>query len=159
MSLEMKFVFGTTAAYKDIQFSAPQALYFAETGLAAGTYNFKLLTGYDVAYGGGKTYQFTLTQAVPVGGQLTFKWDYNVQALASKVYSWASQYDTTGIENVSVTEGTGGTALGEANGIGNMGHTQRVRYGSNNYAQSAIRQLFNSSAALGWWRVETTDQI
>ena len=36
------------------------------------------------AYGGGKTYQFTLTQAVPVGGQLTFKWDYNVQALASK---------------------------------------------------------------------------
>ena len=73
MTLEQKFVYGTTEAYKGIQFSAPQALYFAETGLAAGTYNFKLLgTGYDEAYGGGKTYQFTLTQAVPVGGQLTF---------------------------------------------------------------------------------------
>ena len=114
------------------------------------------MTGYDEAYGGGKTYQFTLTQAVPVGGQLTFPWAYNTQASATKVYSWATQYDTTGIENVSVIEGAGGTSLGEANGIGNIGHTHNVRYGANNYAQSAIRQLFNSSAALGGvWKPQT----
>lgn len=149
MTLIFKNTFGSTSEYKGFQFCAPQAFYHAPDGLAAGTYNFTLLQGYDTDYGGGKTFEFTLTQAVPVGGQLTFPWGYNVQASTIKVYSWASNTDTAGIENVSVTEGTGGTALGEINGTGNLNHTHRIRYGSNNYAQSAIRQLLNSSAAVG----------
>lgn len=149
MTLIFKNVFGSTSEYKGFQFCAPQAFYHAPDGLAAGTYNFTLLQGYDTDYGGGKTFEFTLTQAVPVGGQLTFPWGYNVQASTIKVYSWASNTDTAGIENVSVTEGTGGTALGEINGTGNLNYTHRIRYGSNNYAQSAIRQLLNSSAAVG----------
>lgn len=53
------------------QFDAPEAFYYVETQLAAGTYNVILAS----AYGGwaAGTYQFTLTQAVPAGGQLDRK--------------------------------------------------------------------------------------
>ena len=149
MTVGMKHVFGSESEYKGLQYDAPEAFYFAGEGLAAGTYNFTLLAGYDTDYGGGKTYQFTLTQAVPVGGQLTFPWGYQVQAATVKVYSWAALTDTAEIESVSVAEGDGGTALGEANGTGNLNHTHRVRYGSNNTLQNAFRQWANSTAALG----------
>ena len=149
MTVGMKHVFGSESAYKGLQYDAPEAFYFAEEGLAAGTYNFTLLAGYDPDYGGGKTYEFTLTQAVPAGGVLTFPWGYQVQAATVKVYSWAALTDTAEIESVSVAEGDGGTALGEANGTGNLNHTHRVRYGSNNTLQNAFRQWANSTAALG----------
>ena len=48
-----------------MQFDAPEALYYAESGLPAGIYNFTIQSGYDETYGGGKTYQFTIDQAVP----------------------------------------------------------------------------------------------
>ena len=131
-------------AYKNIQFSAPQALYYAETELPAGTYNFSLLAGYDVDYGGGKTYYFTLTQPVPVGGQIMFPWGYQVQSATIKISTYPSRTSTTAIEsNTSVTEGTSGTALTPTN------HTHRIRYGSNNWQQSALRQWLNSTAAAG----------
>lgn len=40
-------------------------------------------------------------------------------------------------------------ALGTADGAGVLNHAHRIRYGSNNYAQSAARQWLNSSAAAG----------
>ena len=61
------------------QYDAPEALFYCETALAAGTYNFTLLAGYDTTYGGGKAYQFTLTKEVPAGGQITFPWNWNTQ--------------------------------------------------------------------------------
>lgn len=150
LTLEMKNVFGSSSAYKSIQFDGIEALYFAEEGLAAGTYNFTLLSGYDIDYGGGKTYQFTLAQDVPAGGCLMFPWGYQVQADTVKISSYASLTATTAIESVSVIEGSVGTSIGVADGnTENMNHTHRIRYGSNNYAQSAIRQLLNSSAAVG----------
>lgn len=149
MTLGMKHVFGSESAYKGLQYDAPEAFYFAEEGLAAGTYNFTLLAGYDPDYGGGKTYEFTLTQAVPAGGVLTFPWGYQQQAATVKVYSWAALTDTAEIESVSVAEGDGGTALGVLDGTGNLNHAQRVRYGSNNPLQNAFRQWANSTAALG----------
>ena len=131
-------------AYKNIQFGAPQALYYAETELPAGTYNFALLAGYDLDYGGGKTYSFTLSQPVPAGGQIMFPWGYNVQSSTVKVSTYPSNTSTTAIEsNISVTEGTNGTALNPTN------HTHRVRYGSNNWENSVIRQWLNSNAAAG----------
>lgn len=125
---------------------AIEALYYAETELAAGTYNFTLLTGYDTAYGGGKTYQFTLTKPVPAGGQITFPWGYQKQAVDTKISTYASKTSTTVIETVPVTEGSEGTALTNTN------HTHRMRYGSNRWSQSAVRQWLNSSADTGaWW--------
>ena len=79
--------------------------------IAAGTYHFTLLAGYDTAYGGGKSYQFTLTKAVPAGGVIMFPWSYQKQASTVLVSTYESRTATTAIESVAVTEGTGGTAL------------------------------------------------
>ena len=131
-----------------MQFDAPEALYYAENGLAAGTYNFTIPIGYDTASDGGKTYQFTLENAVEPKGQLTFGWSYGTQAANAKITSYDE--DLVQIEQVSVTEGSGGTSLGTADGTStNLNHIHRARYGSNNYVQGAIRQFLNSSAAAG----------
>ena len=131
-----------------MQFDAPEALYYAENGLAAGTYNFTIQNGYDTAYGGGKTYQFTLENAVEPKGQIAFGWSYSTQAANAKITSYDE--DLVQIEQVSVTEGSGGTSLGTTDGTStNLNHIHRVRYGSNNYTQGAIRQFLNSSAAAG----------
>lgn len=150
MTLEMKNVYGTSSAYKGLVFDATEALYYAETELPAETYHFTLLSGYDTTYGGGKTLSFTLTKPVPAGGVIMFPWAYNTQSTATKISTYASNTATAAIESVSVTEGASGTSLGTADGnTPNMNHSHRIRYGSNNYAQSALRQWLNSDAALG----------
>lgn len=150
MTLEMKNVYGTSSAYKGLVFDATEALYYAETELPAGTYHFTLLSGYDTTYGGGKTLSFTLTKPVPAGGVIMFPWAYNTQSTATKISTYASNTATAAIESVSVNEGASGTNLGTADGnTPNMNHSHRIRYGSNNYAQSALRQWLNSDAALG----------
>lgn len=139
------------------QFDAVNSLCYCADGLPAGTYNFSLLAGYDVDYGGGKTYQFTLTNPVPAGGVLVFPWSYNVQASTVKVSSYPTRVSTVAIESVSVSEGSGGTSLGTADGLTpNMNHTHRIRYGSNNWAESAARQWLNSDkVANAWWEPQT----
>ena len=151
MTLEMKYVYGTASGtYKAIQFDATEALYYAAEGLPAGTYNFTLLAGYDATYGGGKTLSFTLTKPVPAGGVIMFPWGYQKQATDTKVSTYASNTATAAIESVAVVESADGTNLGTADGkTANMNHSHRIRYGSNNYAQSAIRQWLNSAAAAG----------
>ena len=134
-----------------------EALYYCAKALAAGTYHFTLLADYDATYGGGKTLQFVLSQSVPAGGVLMFPWGYNTQSTATKVSSYASRESTTPIESVSVVEGSGGTNLGTADGkSANMNHSHRIRYGSNNWNESAVRQWLNSAAAANeWWHPQT----
>ena len=133
-----------------MQYDGTEALFYCETELAAGTYHFTLLSGYDTTYGGGKTYQFTLTQPVPAGGQIMFPWGYNTQAASTKVSTYASRTATAAIESVSVVEGTEGTSLGTADeNTANMNHTHRIRYGSNNWVESAMRQWINSDKVAG----------
>lgn len=129
--------------FASIQFDATEALYYAEEGLAAGTYNFTLPDGYDVAHGGGKTYQFTLTQAVPAGGQIMFPWAYNKQTVDTKISTYQSNTSTDIIETVSVAEGAGGIALTDTN------HVHRIRFGSDRYSDSAVRQWLNGTEQ--WW--------
>lgn len=140
--------------YVSAQFDAPEALYYAPDGLAAGTYNFTLLSDYDTAYGGGKTYQFTLTNAVPAGGQIVFPWTHQKQASAVLVSTYENATSSAAIESVSVTEGSEGTNLGTADGnTKNMNHAHKIRYGSNRWLHSSIRQWLNSNkAANAWWK-------
>lgn len=151
MTLEAKYVYGAASGtYKTLVFDAPEALYYAAEELPAGTYNFTLLAGYDTTYGGGKTLSFTLTKPVPAGGVIMFPWAYNTQSTATKISTYASNAATAAIESVAVTEAADGTSLGTADGkTENVNHTHRIRYGSNNYAQSAARQWLNSDAAAG----------
>ena len=130
-----------------VQFDAPEALYYAETQLAAGTYNFTIGT-YDRWVAG--TYQFTLTSPVPVGGQICVEGQYPYQGniTAASVKTYSSRTSTTPIETATIMAGSGGTSLGTC-GEGVLNHTHRIAYGSNNYKESAMRQFLNSSAAAG----------
>ena len=136
-----------------IPFDAPEALYYASAGLPAGTYNFEIQTTWSKALAG--TYQFTLTQAIPAGGQVG-----PIAQLADtepsnwSVTTYTGPTDTTGIETVAVTSGSAGTSLGTLKhaGDGNMNSIHRVGYGYNRWSQSAIRQWLNSAAGPGaWW--------
>ncbi|MEG1193821.1 MAG: DUF6273 domain-containing protein [Clostridia bacterium] len=136
------------ALLEGTQFDAPEAFYYAEAELAAGTYNFILAT----AYGGwaAGTYQFTTTQALPAGGQFTLSGYETTAMTATMVFAFASRTTTTKTEGCVITAGSGGTNLGTFGTT--LNHAQRVSYGYNNWEQSAIRQWLNSSAAANaWW--------
>lgn len=137
-----------------MQFDGEEALFYCETELVAGTYNFTLIADFDTDYGGGKTYQFTLTTAVPADGVIVFHWKDKVDAIKSLIATYENITATEAIESVGVTEGEGGTDL-ETIG-GGCNHTRRVKAGSNNWEQSAIRQFLNSKGAAGtYWTPQT----
>lgn len=142
---------------RQMQFDNTEALYYAQNGLTAGNYHFTLLSDYDTAYGGGQTYWFTLTKPVPEGGVLMFPWGYQTQASATKISSYSSVTGTEEIETVSVAAGTNGTNLGVADGTNPlMNHIHRIRYGSSNWKESAIRQYLNSATGAGtFWKPQT----
>jgi hypothetical protein len=151
-----------------ITFDASEAFLYVETEIPAGVYKFTI-PNYDAAYGGNKTYYFTSTKSIPVGGQLVLTWQYN--QLPNHVASYSDSTTTTAIEsNMTLTkwvEGTSpeainlGTIAGPSTQLGSsdygkMNHIHRARYGSNNYLQSGIRQYINSnSAANTWWTPQT----
>ena len=153
---------GDVDVYAEMQFDAGEAWYYAENGLAAGTYYFTVDPTYDATYNTYKEtgYQFTLANAVPAKGVLTMSWAYNTQASGMKISSYATRSDTTAIETVSIEEGTNGTNLGQLTSAGdptnNLNSISRVRFGSNNYNESAIRQFLNSDKAAGtYWKPQT----
>lgn len=132
-------------------FDAHEALFYCPDGLAAGTYNFKVTQHTWVSSDVNKTFQFTLTQAVPAGGQIVLQVSYNVTIAGSTLKTYASARATTEIETATITEGTGGTSLGDVNNAinGNTNSLQRGLLGNNRYSVSAMRQYLNSSAAAG----------
>ena len=113
-----------------MQFEPPQALMYCEDGLTAGSYTFKQSNA---------QYYFTLTQAIPAGGQL--------RATTSAFQTYESKTATTQIESGKVSTKTidGATNLGET-GTGNLNHHDRVKYGSNNFGESSILQWLNSDS-------------
>lgn len=115
----------------NMQFEPPQALMWCENGLAAGDYKFKK---------GNTYYYFTLTSAIPSGGQL--------RATESAFTTYESTSATMSLETgtVSTTELSGATDLGTC-GSGALNHMDRVNYGSNNFAECALLQWLNSDAA------------
>lgn len=125
MTLQLHDCFQT-----QLQYDAPEAFYYAENGLAAGTYYFTI---------DDTCYQFTLSSAVPAGGQLILTYNNNVPSAIS--ISATKGGEATGA--IPVIIGNGGTEIATFNSI------SRVKKGSNNYKNSAIRQWLNSSAAAG----------
>lgn len=113
-----------------MQFEPEQALMYCETGLAAGSYTFKQ----DSAQ-----FYFTLTQAIPAGGQL--------RATYRAFKTYESVTATAQIESgtVSTEAIDGATNLGQT-GTGNLNHHDRANYGSNNFGESGILQWLNSDS-------------
>ena len=154
MTLEAKYVYSNSAGtYLTLVFDAYEALYYAAEELPAGTYNFtwNYTTGSMVS----GTYQFTLSQAVPAGGQIVLGTNSSSTAITScRIAAYATVAATAAIESgIVVTEGSEGTSLGSIAATSatseNLNCAQRIMWGSNNYAQSAARQWLNSDAAAG----------
>lgn len=133
------------AHYRDkdgVQFDSAEAMYYADALLPAGSYTFK---------NGSTAYYFTLVNDVPAGGQIV------INSTPSTFTVYGSVGSTTSVEtgSVSTTAISGATDLGTL-GSGALNHWDRIRYGSNNYKESAIRQFLNSSEAAGHvWTPQT----
>jgi len=122
------------------QFSAPQALYYAEASLPAGQHRFTL---------SGAQYAFTTSQVVPAGGQV-FISDWETEGyVPTTITTYAADRTTTIETGLVVTQSAGADTLSPVN------HHQRCRYGSNNYVESAIRQWLNSEASTFEWVSKT----
>lgn len=137
----------------DVQFDNYEAMYFATNELSAGTYNFTIPTTWSKALAG--TYQFTLTNSVPQGGQIA-----GLERLADTepntwtIKTFANSSATVPIETANVTVGNSGVDLGNLVPSGNfqLNSIQRVGYGYNRWKDSAYRQFLNSKASVGnWW--------
>ena len=161
----------------DRQFDAPEFLWVnsGTEDLPVGTYNITLYKG---AYGGETsqdgTYQFTITQPIPVDGGIKHT---AIGAYQSQSYIKANitsgkfntfNADRTALEsNLVTTEGSSGTSLGTAsrnsadivNTIGKFNSVERNIYGSNNYKESGLRQWINSNKASDWWSKKTDFDI
>ena len=139
-----------------IQFDAVQAAFVASEAMAAGTYHFKLLDNYDTEYDGGKYVQFTLVNPLVAGDQIVITWGYNQSWIGKNAYVYHA-FDTTPTETCVMSEGQGGTYLGVADGSSaNLNHAHRLRYGSNNWKESAVREWLNSDAQAGSWQTQQT---
>lgn len=137
----------------DMQFDTKEALFAFDNGLAAGTYHFTVGAQPWYASDIGKTIQFTLTQAIPAGGQLVINNNYNVTMVGATISAFASGTATTATETVTMSEGNDGTDLGTvSNGLsqdGIINSIQRSFLGYGNWEKSAIRQYLNSSVSVG----------
>lgn len=147
-----------------VQFDGNEAFWYCSTALTAGTYNVTMGNAWGNNVVANKTYQFTLTQDVPEGGQLVFTTATSTTGALSdqapanwRVRSYVSSNETTHIEMVEVTEGSDGTSLGTLSsstkyGTSGLNNMQRSAYGYNRWSQSGIRQWLNSKAVKGeWW--------
>jgi hypothetical protein len=148
---EHSVTLGLHDCFVELQFDPREALFYFEEGLAAGTYNFTVKAHSWVSGDVNKTFQFTLTQAIPAKGQLVLQVAYNVTIAGSTAKTYSSSTSTTEIETVTITEGSGGTSLGDVNNAisGGTNSLQRGLLGNNRYSQSAMRQYLNSNAAAG----------
>lgn len=165
----------------DTQFAPYQAFLYAIDGLPAGTYHVTMPSNYGNDVMKGKTYQFTLTQALPAGGQLAgFRNVSNAYSASMlTIYAYASATEATAQETVTASQGSDGADLGTfsiagvpvpASGtpettqsveIGGTTYTyyglnsiQRVAWGNGRWRHSSIRQWLNGTGT-DWWTPAT----
>lgn len=123
-----------------IRFDEPEAFYYAEEELPAGTYHF------FVSSTSSNAGQFTLDQPLAKGGQLFIYGNPNYSIDSSEILAYDNMSQTVP-RTYSITVGTAGVSLGTL-GV-ELNSRNRVFYGSNNYKESALRQFVNSSAEAG----------
>lgn len=141
-----------------VQFDDREALFALPDGLAAGSYTFTIKAHSWVSTDVNKSLTFTLTQAIPEGGQLVVRQAYNASFTTGNISSYASSSATEPIETVKMNEGDTGTSLGDVTNaiVDNTNSCQRALLGSNRWGTSAIRQYLNSDKAAGtFWKAQT----
>ena len=146
----------------DVQFDAPEAIYYAKDGLETGTYHIAIGCGYGKGWVTGSNIQFTLAQAVPAGGQVFIDFGTNADldpTSGRAVRTYAAIGASDAIESTTTSSGTDGTSLGTIGAVnahktnGQLNAISRTVYGNGRYSESAIRQWLNSEAAAkSWWK-------
>ncbi|MBR5121842.1 MAG: hypothetical protein IKU89_04790 [Oscillospiraceae bacterium] len=129
----------------EAEMCTPQALVTLETALPAGTYCFNITVSMGEWRSG--YYSVTIKKPLQRGAQIGISGDFGIPLTSCILVTYASASDESPYERVSLESGQNGTDLteffGEANNI------SRAVFGSNNYENSAIRQLLNSSEKAG----------
>ncbi len=121
------------------QWDASETLYYAATALAPSKHIFEIDSG---------KYEFTTTLEVPEGGQVyIYSWADGYTPLKARIY--AADRVTVIEDDITVSTSTDSPTLNPVN------HQQRVRYGSNNYLESNIRDWLNSEADQYIWTPKT----
>ena len=161
-------------AMEGCQFDQNEAFYVVPSGgLSAGTYNITMGNNWGSNVVANKVYEFTLTESYAEGDLLQLgKADSEISALPDtapsnwRVRTYKKDGNTpasmaaSATEIVTLSEGTSGTSLGTLSsstlyGTSGLNNMQRSGYGYNRWAQSALRQRLNSSAAAGsWWTAQ-----
>lgn len=142
--------FGTSFSDREPFYIVPDG------GMPAGTYNIRFGESCGTNVVAGKTYQFTVDEDIPAGYQLLGFYGAPDQAPSNwMVYVFDTAYNRTPLKTYTVSEGSGGTSLGEFRNAavnGSINALHRVAYGYNNWSRSALRQWLNSSSDKGtWW--------
>ena len=157
-SLAVKWHYGIPT---DIQFDAPEAIYYAPTGgLAAGQYYITIGIAYSDGWIQGQNINFTLNLPMEAGDQLFIDCGTDAKNNPTNGRTWrvyakgGTVAKETGVTSNSSTGtllgSTSSSHAGKTNGLINA--PQRVVYGYGRWSQSAIRQYLNSDAAIGdWW--------
>ena len=136
------------------QFDEVEGFYYCENGLTAGTYNVTITRQPWFAGDVGKTFQFTLASDVPAGAILW--WDgYNATREGRTVRVFNTRGATSAAQTATMTEGNGGTSLGNIDGTGNCNYFDRTVLGSNDWEESGVRQWLNANTASDWWEPKT----
>lgn len=135
-------------------YNGSQALYYAENGLEAGTYYFEIPNVSNDVPSPAGNYNFTLTNAVPAGGQILINWLLGVDILDAKISTVSDCMSETYIEsNVAVSVGEVGTFLGIADGRSeNLNDYWSARYGKYDWETSDVRQWCNATVKSGGWK-------
>lgn len=136
------------------QFDQKEALYYATEALPAGSYYFTVKNDAWKASENDKAFYFTLSNAIPAGGQIRAGFAHDATLNGKSISTYASGSDTAALETVAISETPigGATNLGDTDGTAAVNFFHRLVLGSNNYKESALRQWINSDkAANAWW--------
>lgn len=122
---------------RGISFSEREAICKFPSGCPAGQYFVK--SGQGVS---STAYSFTLTEAIPAGGKLTFGSNYNNPF--TEVRSWASLGATAPLETASTTASDeSGTDIETVTGVV-MNYYTRAMWGNGNWGESSVRPFLNA---------------
>lgn len=141
MILGTKYIFGRgNRDYTPIQFDAPEALTYAANLVGERTYLFNWTGSSNMDSGNWFCY-------IPSNMNGLYQIVLNEEDRTLSFYLMSKGVlSSTAAQTLPITQSSFGTDIV---GFTNVNDINRVLYGSNNYAQSAVRQLLNSSASSG----------
>lgn len=135
---------GTSA--KALQYDRPEAFQSVAEAIPAGSVCKFYCNGQSSWTAG--WYHFTATNGIAVGNKLCISGYYSTELTALKVQVFADAKATSASAQYDILSGEGEATVNLGTWATDANHAQRVSYGSNNWAESGIRQFFNGSGLM-----------